>query len=1185
MPSAVQVQASERVDAVDLRGMIDYPRELTKLLAEQIVLDRQARVLRGFRVQLTDQNTTPGRIVVHCGTAFDRSGRMLINETQGNATRTITLEGASTWFYVELEFVESDAVVDSRAFWDPTVDQGTDPSGDDKPDGQEVSNNVATRKVSDWKIVQPISTSAFERDLNPSSNRVPLIKLKTDASNKITAAVNTGLTTEKAATTLLQQISSNKIRVQNARYMPQVGNSIKVSEGAGVEETVTVSSVDRASGVLGVSTMLNTHTPGDIVRVATSTEPDFITEASQQGRYWIDLWGGIDCRDRIFQGDELHGSYLSRGHSSPTARSSVNLQSLQDYVDFLSAQIQELKWGTLNPYVAPLDAERIPPGLSAVPIPTVPRHYDRAGGLMGSRMAAITVGDGFNSYGDLNGSDETALQAAHDALPAAGGRIFLKRGTYTLYNDLDWTSTGDVVLEGESGTIIELSGGRIHVATVGAITLRSLTIKEGASTPSNIGIMVDTSTPATFTMTDVLMLNAALNVASALPSTSFFTRTYFTANSSNMASIPLIKITGTGGTLSGTFAQCQFAHYSYNALTTALIDCISASPTTSCTNLIFSDCDFGTVWLNAESIHLGNTVNIVQFDKCFFLNLLTLCHVRATGGANVKLTNCVGGDALASFAYLSGMSHVTVDGYLNANSVGLPAVELINCSDAKIMNCDVKVNSGTSLTNAAFKVSANANCKDVEITNNLIHGDTNTGYHKTNGIRIDQTGGVVSYFSNIKISDNTFRTCEVPIYVANSGAASSFYQGLEISNNTMIDLDGYTTVTMKVGILLGTSSLREGVVISNNSIIGLAPATTDTTGAAASRAGICIQGTNNTQFVIEGNMIQYNGHLLYALAETAGIYVVGIEHSTISDNMIKNVVGQNGVGIKFSQSVTYTTISSNKMEAIASTVSGAYGVYAHNLTNVSIIANSISNILSVGVLTTSAIIGSSSSSSSWTGATITGNIARIDAASTSFIECSNLVFERSSVTGNSVDVGASGMRGFFEHNTAAGGYFVNNTITGNAAHGCQNWAIRIDARSGTGKRNLVIEGNNFHVTSTGGAGIQVLGVSYMSVTGNQVQVNSSGDVFYASDCYRFAVTGNVFARNTDAAPNVTINISTNCNYYTVQGNVCDQAGGVTTFSIMTTSAAQTGTARVSDNLVDTNVSVGTDVVAAANTTY
>ncbi len=1184
MPNSVQVQASERVDAADLRAAIEHPQELTKLLAEQVVLDRQARVLRGFRVQLTDQNTTPGRIVVHCGTAFDRSGRMLINETQGNATRTITLEGTSSTFFVELEFVESDAVVDSRAFWDPTVDQGTDPSGDEKPDGQEFSNNVATRKTSDWKIVQPISTSAFERDLNPGSNRVPLIKLSTDGSNKIVAGVNPGLTTEKAATTLLQQISATKIRVQNARYMPQPGGNIKVSEGAGVEETVTVSSVDRESGVLGVSTMLNTHTPGDIIRVTTSTEPDFITEASQQGRYWRDLWGGIDCRDRVFQGDELHGSYLSRGHSSPTARSSVNLQSLQDYVDFLSAQIQELKWGTLNPYVAPLDAERIPPGLSVVPIPTIPRHYDRAGGLMGSRMAAITVGDGLNSYGDLNGSDDTALQAAHDALPAAGGRIFLKRGTYSLYNDFDWTSPGDIVLEGESGTIIELCGGRLHITGGGSITLRSLTIQEGASTPSNIGIMVGSATPVTFTMTDVLMLNAAFNLGVALPNTSFFTRTYFTANSANMATIPLIKITGTGGTLSGTFAQCQFSHYSYNALTTALIDCISASPTASCVNLIFSDCDFGTVWLNAESIHLGNTVNIVQFDKCFFLNLLTLCHIRATGGANVKLTNCVGGDALASFAYLSGMSHVTVDGYLNANSVGLPAVELINCSDAKIMNCDVKVNSGTSLTNAAFKISANANCKDVEITNNLIHGDTNTGYHKTNGIRIDQTGGVTSYFSNIKINDNTFRTCEVPIYVANSGAAASYYQGLEISNNTMIDLDGYTTVTMKCGIYFGSVSYREGVSITNNSIIGMAPSTTDTTGIVAGRAGICIAGTNNTQFVIEGNVIQYTGHLLYALAETAGIYIVGIEHSTIADNMIKNVVGTNGFGIKFSQSVTYTTISSNKMETVVGTTTTAYGVYAHNLTNVAITTNSISNVVCPAVLTTSAIIGSSSSSSSWTGATIAGNVAYINDSRTSFIECSNLVFERSSVTGNSVDVGASGMRGFFEHNTAAGGYFTNNTITGNAAHGGQNWSIRIDARSGVGKRNLVISGNNLMSTSTGGAGIEVLGVSWMTVTGNMVHVNSDGYSFYASDCLRFSVTGNVFSRQTDLTQN-TVKIASGCNYYTVQGNVCDQNGGSTTNSIDTASAGQTGNARVSDNLVDHNTSIGTDVVAAANTGY
>lgn len=1180
MPSSVQMQASERVDTVDVRAMVEYPRELTSLLTEQTVLDRQARVLRGFRVQLPDQNATPGRIVVHSGTAFDRNGKMLINETQGNATRTVTLEGATTWFYVELEFIESDASVDSRAFWDPTVDQGTDPSGDEKPDGQEFSNNVATRKTSDWKIVQPISTTAFERDLNPSSNKIPLIKLKTDAANKITGTANPGLTTEKFATTLLEQISTTKIRVQNARYMARVGNSIKVSEGAVAEETVTVSSVDYASGVVGVSTMSNTHSPGDIVRVTTSTEPDFITEAFQPGRYWRSIWGGIDCRDRVFQGDELHGSYLSRGHGSPTARSSVNLQSLVDYVDFLSAQIQEMKWGTLDPYVGALDSERIPPGLT-VALPTIPRHFDRAGGLMAARTAAITVGDGVSSYGDFNGNDETVLQAAHDALPVAGGRIFLKRGVYSLNSDFGWTSSGDVVLEGESGTIIELCGGRLHVQTTGSITLRSLTIKEGTTTPSNIGIMVDTSNPSAFTMTDVVMTDAAININAVMPAVSFFTRVYLTGISASMATIPLLKITGTSGTMSGTFAQCNFIHYSYNALTTSLIDFLSGSPTISCSNLNFVDCEFGTAWLNAESIHLGNTVNVVQFDRCFFLNVLTLCHIRATGGNNVKLTNCVGSDAIASFAYLSGMSHVTVDGYLNAYSVGLPAVELINCSDAKIMNCDVKVNSGVSLTGTAFRIAVNANARNVEVTNNIIHGDTTPGFIKTTGIKVDQTGGVASYFSNIKINGNAFHCCEVPIYFANSGVASSYYQGVEISDNTMVDLSVATTTTMKIGVLFGSSSYREGVVISNNVITGLFPNTTDVVGASASRAGICIQGTNNTQFVIEGNLIQYVGHLLSALSETAGVYIVGMDHSVISDNVIKNVVGENAYGIKFSQSSIDCTVTSNEIYTVLATAAEAFGVYVYNLTSTGIVGNQLSGILSTAVLVVSGAIGCNSSVASWVNATITGNNASLTDDGTAFLVLGTNSFNRSTVTGNTC-LGTS--RCFVEINTPAGGAFDNNTITGNTAHGMVLYAIRIDARSGIVKSNMSISGNTFHVTDTSGQGIQLLGISMFSATGNMVYVASPGYVFHTIDCLRFSVTGNTFARASDLTLR-TVMIDTGCNFYTVQGNICDQGGGTTTNSIDTILAAQAGTARVSDNLVDWNTNIGTDVVAAANTAY
>ena len=152
---------AERLDLNDmLHATSEFPRDVTRLNNKSLLLDRRPRVLRGFRIEVPDQGTYKGRIVVHNGIGINRDGQILHNEEVLTTSRTVTLEVASKAYYIEIEFVEQEASADSRAFWDPTVDQLTDPSGDQRPDGQEFSQNVSTRKVWDWKVVSPITTSA-----------------------------------------------------------------------------------------------------------------------------------------------------------------------------------------------------------------------------------------------------------------------------------------------------------------------------------------------------------------------------------------------------------------------------------------------------------------------------------------------------------------------------------------------------------------------------------------------------------------------------------------------------------------------------------------------------------------------------------------------------------------------------------------------------------------------------------------------------------------------------------------------------------------------------------------------------------------------------------------------------------------------------------------------------------------
>lgn len=440
MPKKIMAHANERIDLGDfLRAANDYTKESVAFNVERSVLDRRSRVLDGFRVEIADQTSNPGQITIYNGNAFDRDGVHLNNEEQANAAKTITLSGASQTFYIEIEFTETESDSDSRAFWDPTFDQ-TAPT----PDGKEFSINATTRKTPDWQIVTPVSTAGFDAATNPDSTKVPLMVLVTDGSNIIdTTAPGSGFTQVFASTVLESDVSSGvaEIRVLDARLFPDTGTFNLDVGGASAEGPFTITSVDRVNGIIQFAggPTASAHLAGAIVRMASGVA-QFVPERVAATES-LTSPTQPDVSRRLYQADEVRGSGLAASKETYGDRDDTQIRSLKDHVDFLSAQIRELKFGALRPD----DISEAPPATFSA----TPRYYEPAGGVQGARHHTVSIGNGTTSFGDFNGTDETPFVAAMAALPASGGTVYVKAGTYTFSASLSITKP--VRFIGESG--------------------------------------------------------------------------------------------------------------------------------------------------------------------------------------------------------------------------------------------------------------------------------------------------------------------------------------------------------------------------------------------------------------------------------------------------------------------------------------------------------------------------------------------------------------------------------------------------------------------------------------------------------------------------------------------------------------------------------------------------------------
>jgi hypothetical protein len=1193
MPKPLQVHAGERVDVDDFtRGTATFTQDVASQTATTVMLDNQARYLRGFRVELPAQATYPGRIVVHGGDAYDPSGDKLLNEDQATVSRTITLEGASTDFYVEIEYFEGDSDIDARAFWDPTVDQGPDTSGDELPDGQEFSDNVATRKSPDWRVVTPISTTAFARDADPTSTKLPLVQLRTNASNQIvTASTNTKLATEYPATTILWVDSTKTIlRVRDAQLF-LANNDVTVGEGAATSETATISTVEVAKGHITLSGALtNSHDPGEVLRAKSggSAAPLDIIEESLIGRYRRDAVGAtqpdheVDVKDKFFQGDPIHGEVLSQGHSASATqqnRSDVNLQAMKDRIDFMAAQLQEMKWGIMNPHTSMTDSSRAAPGVDGVIFPTTPHYYHRTGGIAPSRMVTVTVGDGRNSFGDFNGEDEVALQAAHDALPTEGGRIFIKKGTYDVGSGsagLVISNAGTVIIESDGDAVLQSNGGfyvlTIDAAATSRVILKNLIIERGAS---ETGLEYKTTNVSAIQMYNCRFENVRVNIDKTMPWSNPVTAAdrdnksvvkdcIFYADHANMSSYPLINVT-VNGILAGKWENCNFYHHTASSLTGHSIDASAGAVS----HASFLQCEFATatVSANTDNVNVGGAVATyggILFDDCEFYTVNTNYHIKALGttpGKGLTVRNCRQSDYYSGILHATGWEAVTVDGFqhVEATPDSFPGlgIDLVDCTQVKIVNCSLRINGVADAAQAPIIIRAySTGSSGIIIANNSIEAQLTVSYDSGVGIILDTQ--VSKTIEGVIIKGNEVRNCEIGVCLRSIDATAGTIKDLVISDNIIVDtgVSGTVANNMKLGIFADTNITKTRWNITGNQITNVNPANTNSVLGITSRRGIDIQGTNNTDFVVSKNSITRVGSSGNEVATTAGIRFVGITEAVVTSNLVRTVVGTDAAGIVVgtgTNTISNVSVGDNYVESVIATGASqaAYGVAWSIATELSVSGNSVSLLATSGTGSGALIAATSPSSGTTRSISICSNTGYQTAADIDAIYLGVFTLDLISITGNSIVTNDRSI--VFE--TDIGGSIEGVTINGNnmlAANSnlVMNLGKPVVASSIT---RISVAGNSFVVTGADSNNLEMDTCQRFSIGNNLLEntgtPTSAGRNIYCNDCEFFTIIGNTCETVDDTqAINVEIDSSTN---WTCIGNLLDQAGGAFGTSLKT----------------------------------
>ena len=934
MPKALKAHPGERLDLVDyVQGANTYTQDSQKFVLEREWLDRRSRVLDGFRVRVEDQGTYPGLITVFNGNALDRNGQLINNEELENDSRSVTLLGASTNFYVEIEFTAVESDTDARYFWDPTV-----PNVPPEPDGSEFPLNVATRLTPDWRVVFPVSTTGFEQSTNPNSVRVPVGVFRTDVGNAIaTGATNPGLVLVQAASVLEADtaIGAAQIRVIDARIFPVPPFNITVDVGGANPEARTVTVVDRANGILnlGVATAF-AHSAGSIIAV-TSTTADLVQQRTDPSNPTLSpslpTPGHPDPAQRLWQADEVRGSALIQSKETSGSRDDLNVRSLKDQVDYLSAQIREMKFGHPRP-----DITSFSPPFN---FNTRPRYFDRSGSIQGARSNTVSIGNGTTSFGDFNGTDENVFIAALAALnPGFGGMVYVKEGNYTFANSVNVGIPVVFVGENFSATTIT------NNAATAAFVISAATSFENISIFSSTGPAANITSSVTVDLTRCVV-NTDLTISGAA------TLATIIANKSSFApaiSVSIVSSTG-GATLSlSSFTDC---------------DLLAQTNVFSCpiNDLVVDNC-----YISGPNFLIPAGVTDPVANLC-----VQNCNIVASGVvmyssggqdfSNVRFANnyitTLSLNAGASVFDLFSSKHDGV--YFSENTIVIAATTSVVATPAYVLT-----------------TVANASASDIRFENNKVVGPTG-------GYVVCYNSDVISTGRPIRFSGNTVMRCAEMVRIGST--AGQMTSGDYIIQNNVHD--NMSNDALVYGVRLFSDPAPRSVEISGNLFANYASA------SAGNRFGVdCSWDVVTGVSVTVSNNVFFNFNAISA--EAHAVYFGSIATSPTSGsvrvlgNRITSIFADGGVrasAIYLSPTTTGSItaqfqVANNLIANIGNSGTGlpinAYGIRANGVNYLTIENNHITSIIG-GLGGLAASINLTSCSSSVGGVLVSGNVCSI----------------------------------------------------------------------------------------------------------------------------------------------------------------------------------------------------------------
>jgi parallel beta-helix repeat protein len=1035
MPKQVNLSPNLRIDIADLtQQTVGLSIDGQKHLVERTILDNKPVVFDGFRVQVT--NAATKWITVYNGVAFDRDGQILNNEEDFAAKRDITFTSNNT-YYVEVIYTQTASDSDSRGFWDPTYSNGSDPSGDTRPKGREVTDNVSTRITPDWQIVNPISTSGFELDTNPNSVKIPVAKVV------VSGGVITG-TTHAISSVLLQEVtpSSSKVYVTNSRELPIDSFSLVLSPGTGLAETVTITTNDPENGVLTLgSSPGNTHPIGSRCSVTGSV---FLTT---QGT------GSLDRRTHYFSGDENTGYLLGLDPNNVgDTRTDTELKSLKNYIDHLSSQIRELKFGAAQ--TTALGNTAPPLG----PFTTNNRYYSPSCGVVPTRTATVTVGDGVNSFGDFNAnvvSADAALDAAISYINTrGGGHLHIKAGTYDISASkgtllYDTIITGD----GKELTKVYITNSAAKITNSASLTLQNLSWY-----PNGTDILNDcfSSAGAFFAknckiggisgdlyyggrLEDVTFLSTTKPINVTYLNDFVFDKVSFVQLGTIGATDYIIKATKASNV---TIKSCNF----YTVGTPDYFCYFNSSSTDSWCNLVvIENTNFNPG--GVVSLGLNKPTNCRVENNTFNINAdcTAISTLGATQAENVKISKnniqCSGSGTTTTGISLSDCYSCVVDsntiescdfgikivssftkGTINGNmvySVKNTGISIDTIDNSSISDNNIK--GTTSLTVDAFGIKIISSCDSTVISNNKIYTFT-TSSNYVRGICIIGATTI----TNSSIINNTIKSLQASTYAA--GITIVDATGVFVNNNQITTITpsalGSDTQCYGIYVVGATKTDIAGNCLSNLGNVGLT--TTDSV-----LSGIYLSGTLtyvsqcgnkildlgsvatraksysiSTTLDSSSSYIKINDNQINGITTYSGIHTTSIRVATPSDtqqfiDICKNII----LGNTLNQAIELTNTAGTFLNVtvdgniINGGIVGIGASCGYNLGNILITNNnvSLSTALSLGV----SVIGNASSISVNPQTIIKGNFVIALHYGISVTNASSLISENSvMVSGN-----------------------------------------------------------------------------------------------------------------------------------------------------------------------------------------